>query len=730
MMARIEIVPAIGQFGRTSVAFSPDGRFAWSSTHAVKLWERASGRLIRTFYDPAGMSPLALSPDGRRLATGGWRRGNLQLWDVSSGALLRVFADDFASELALLKDAYLTPIAAIAFSPDGTRLLAGRRNLLNLWDVGSGQLLFEEMVWGELNAVAFSPDGAHFLVASRTGLELRDAATGESVRALSANSAGSGNWEAAATIAFAPDGARALSVQGSALSIWDIAKGEIVHTDRDDDYTFISAAVFTPDGRSVLSASRNRRKPEGRALKLWDVASGRLVGSLESRLGAVASLALSPDGATVLAGNPSEISFARNARQLRYSAMDGVPELLDMASRRSIGVLQSHIRPFTALAFSRDGKRFVASSYERYGNSTLHLWDAETGRQLRCFQEGGTHVTSVALSSDGGLVLAGGGLTGAGKSLRLFDAATGELRRAFDEPERLGGSYWVYAAALAPDDGSVVSAASDDREIKLWDVATGGLTRTFPAASGAVAFSSDGARMLSGAWDAPHDRLKLWEVASGSLLRSFQQEDARGINAVALSADGTRALAGSQDGVVTLWDAASEAPLWQLEGHADEVFTVAFSPDGLRAVSGGVDGNIKIWDLASGKLLQTLAGHCAAVNAAVYSPDGTRVLSASNDSTVRMWSAPSGELLATFIAGEELWLTLTPAGFFAGSPAAAELISVVRGLEARPVATVHDRLHRPDLVAQRLAGDRDRNYAVAAEGLDLDFLFRTSDANT
>ena len=31
MMARIEIVPAIGQFGRTSVAFSPDGRFVWSA---------------------------------------------------------------------------------------------------------------------------------------------------------------------------------------------------------------------------------------------------------------------------------------------------------------------------------------------------------------------------------------------------------------------------------------------------------------------------------------------------------------------------------------------------------------------------------------------------------------------------------------------------------------------------------------------------------------------------
>src|ERR1700722_3871960 len=171
MMARIEIVPSIGQFGGTRVAFSPDGRCAFSATLAVKLWERASGRLIRTLYDPAGMSPAAFSPDGSRLATGGWRQGNLKLWDVSSGEVLRVFADEFASEYALLTDAYLRRIEAVAFSPDGARLLAGRESVLNLWDVASGRLLFEQKVIGEFSAVAFSPDGTQFLTPGRTGLE-------------------------------------------------------------------------------------------------------------------------------------------------------------------------------------------------------------------------------------------------------------------------------------------------------------------------------------------------------------------------------------------------------------------------------------------------------------------------------------------------------------------------------------------------------------------------------
>ncbi len=315
-MERIEIVPSIGQFGGTRVAFSPDGRLAYSATLAVKLWERASGRLIRTLYDPAGMSPAVFSPDGSRLATGGWRQGNLKLWDVASGEVLRVFADEFASDSALLTDAYLRPIEAVAFSPDGARLLAGRENLLNLWDVASGRLLFEQNVIGEFSAVAFSPDGEQFLTASRTGLELRDAQTGEVQRALIGNPAGSGSLDAVTAIAFTPDSKLAMSIKGATLSFWDVAKGEIIRSVRDDEYTWISSAVLSPDGRWALSGSRNRRGPQGHALKLWDVKTGRLAASLQSRLAAVASVALSPDGACALAGNPPELVFARAARQL------------------------------------------------------------------------------------------------------------------------------------------------------------------------------------------------------------------------------------------------------------------------------------------------------------------------------------------------------------------------------------------------------------------------------
>ncbi len=55
---------------------------------------------------------------------------------------------------------------------------------------------------------------------------------------------------------------------------------------------------------------------------------------------------------------------------------------------------------------------------------------------------------------------------------------------------------------------------------------------------------------------------------------------------VAFSPDGARVLSGSGDKTLKLWDAATGALLRTFEGHSDTVISVAFSPDGTRVLSG------------------------------------------------------------------------------------------------------------------------------------------------
>jgi hypothetical protein len=64
-------------------------------------------------------------------------------------------------------------------------------------------------------------------------------------------------------------------------------------------------------------------------------------------------------------------------------------------------------------------------------------------------------------------------------------------------------------------------------------------------------------------------------------------------------------------------------------------------------------------------------------------------------------------------------MVVTQAGSYAGSPGVDNLINVVRGLEARPVARLREHLYRPDLVEQLLKGDPEHRYRRAVRGLDL-----------
>ena len=558
--------------GVATVVFSPDGRTVLSGgIGALSLWDRASGKRLRSFDDNGYVKSVAFSPDGRTLLSGQSDK-TVKLWDVASGKLLRSF------------EGHAGGVQSVAFSPDGRSMLSGSEDkTLKLWDVAGGKLLRSLEGHAEaVNSVAFSPDGRSVLSGSKDkSLKLWDAASGKLLRSFE------GHKNEVLSVAFAPDGRTVLSGGwDNSLILWDAASGRKLRTFAGHGERVTSVA-FSPDGRKLLSGSSDR------TLKLWDAASGAPLLTIEGTGFNVDSVAFSPDGRSVLSGTE-----------------DSGLKLWGAASGKVLGSFSGHTSHVTAVAFARDGRSVLSGSYD----DTLKLWDAASGKLMQSFAAGEV-VVAVAFSPDGRTVLSGGW----SKTLKLWDAATGKLLRSFE-----GHTDNINSVAFSPD-GRTVLSGSGDYGVKLWDAASGKLLFTLQGHANAVesvAFSPDGRIALSAGYD---DIVNLWDAASGKLLRSLKGKDGA-IYSAAFSSDGTKIVTGNQYRTVSLWDAASGALLHRLEGHFQEVNAVAFSPNGRAVLSGSKDATLKLWAASSGALLAsflTIGEHAVA-----FTPEGLFVTDA------------------------------------------------------------------------------------------------------
>jgi hypothetical protein len=192
--------------------------------------------------------------------------------------------------------------------------------------------------------------------------------------------------------------------------------------------------------------------------------------------------------------------------------------------------------------------------------------------------------------------------------------------------------------AFSPD-GSRLASASEDKTVRIWDVASGQSVHTLIGHKNdvkGVAFSPDGSQIASASVDGT---IRVWDAATGQQSSALKGHNG-GVWGVAYSPDGSRLGSTSDDQTLWIWDTATGQRI-----HTFNCSTkvLAFSPDGSRLACAGADGMVKIWDVKNGQELLSLRGHTDFLAGVVFSRDGTRLVSASWDHTVRIWDATTGQ---------------------------------------------------------------------------------------
>ncbi len=216
----------------------------------------------------------------------------------------------------------------------------------------------------------------------------------------------------------------------------------------------------------------------------------------------------------------------------------------------------------------------------------------------------------------------------------------------------------VLSVSFSPG-GTLLASASDDGDIRLWDVETGQLTATLEGhtyLASCVSFSRDGTLLASGDY---LQTVKLWEVATGREVATWEGErQGTGLSpvSVAFSPDGTTLAAGFMDNTVRLWNLRTFKSVAILSGHRLMVRSVAFSPMGTVLASASADGDIRLWDVET-RESTPLKGHRSEVTSVAFSRDGTMLASGSREAEVKIWNVTTGSLSKTLTGVHTSWVT-------------------------------------------------------------------------
>jgi WD40 repeat protein len=276
----------------------------------------------------------------------------------------------------------------------------------------------------------------------------------------------------------------------------------------------VRALAFSPDSRSLASASRDR------TARLWPLSAPGEARVLAGHRGPVNDVAFSPDG--------EHLATASGDMQVKVWTADG----------REAFTLADQQGAVTAATFAQDGAH-LACGWNMWSYGHVTLWDTGSREPVDLLRMAhGQLVFGLDFAPDGTLAIA----LAAGY-IRLWKGGEQATIRGHGEAVR--------AVGFSPD-GERLASGSSDRTIKVWALIDQTPQATLKGHTGAVHaldWSPDGA-LIASAGD--EGTIVLWDAARGESVLTLTGLP-RPLHAIRWSPDGATLAAGTGDGSILLW---------------------------------------------------------------------------------------------------------------------------------------------------------------------------------
>lgn len=307
----------------------------------------------------------------------------------------------------------------------------------------------------------------------------------------------------------------------------------------------ISALDINQQGTLIAAGIYDRHIDH--IVKIWDIKTKALLHTFTEHPKQIRTLALSPDNRWLVAGTGAF---------LYWWDIENNKKVAELESPDSEFALSSYAG-FFSTQFSPNGKYLAAANWD----GSVLIWETDSRRLLH-------HMTRVQRSPS---------------NAQQDNALDGNKPLV----EAIGHNDSVDSIAFSPDSLFLASGGLD-RAIKIWNVKTGKLVKTFTGHEGwvdSLAFSPDGRLLVSGGDGSYYNKqgsVHIWEVTTGKLLNRLVGHESE-IRFVDFRADGKVIVSSDQAATSIFWEVSTGALLEKLTKKQ----IIKFDSTGERVISVG-----------------------------------------------------------------------------------------------------------------------------------------------
>ena len=330
-------------------------------------------------------------------------------------------------------------------------------------------------------------------------------------------------------------------------------------------------------------------------------------------------------------------AFALTRQPLTHGRRDRV-KLWD-AQKNSLVCVLDELPPAEAwsLAFSADGTKLGVGGEA----GSVRVYDTRSSAFVSVLEGHNAPVRSLAFSPDGRVLTT----ASTEESVKLWNLHSGQADRG--KPLAKNGK--VLGVAMSPGANTIASVAHDGTLIvrNLPDGAERFSAQIGATGEAPLVFSADG-KLLASAPNAAEGVVSVRDPLTGK--EWIRLQGAPGVRSVAVSNDGLVA-AGGVGGAVTVWQLPSGQPLATLpparsrpgdQPVGTTILQLQFDPEGKRLAIARADGKVILWNPREQRGSTEFQGHRREVRSLAFSPDGAMLASADAHGRIVLWNvAPS-----------------------------------------------------------------------------------------